>query len=885
MFRVPELRRLFRLASPRPDAASGDVDSEVEFHLAMRIEELKARGYPEPDARAEAVRRFGDVIRARTELAHADRTRAEAQVRTAWLADLWRDLRFAARELRRHWSFALVAIVVLGLGIGLTTTMVSLFDRLALHPLPYPYAERLGTAMLVTGTGDHSLQINPDRRTREAMTLVPGVERVYAHDVNQAMVEAGDAPEVVPTRLVSVGMLEELGAALVTGRMFAADDSAGGPLTTILSFQTWQRRFGGRPDVVGQTVRIEGQVATVIGVMRPGFDLTSFDGRPRADYWLPLRAELLVPGQDRTSVVIRRAASATMAALAKSTDARLAPPPGDTTFRFAGSFTTTIQSADEMVGKSRRQTLSLFLAAVGLVLLVACANIAALLLGQAAGRAQEFGVRAALGAGRNRVIRQLLAESALLAALGVGASVLVTIGMLALARTLRPADLLTIDEVRVNGTTFLLAAVIGLGSAIIFGLAPIWAVAETDAAAALVGRARRTLDGRAAGRLRSGLVVGQIAVTLILLVGAGLLVKSFVRERTLPTGLDLDGLAQIDVSLPERAFPAATRREQVIQETAERLRRTPGVLAVAVAGNGPLDFGAMQAEFLPDGKPWPETPAPAFMPMRQISPDFFKVTGQRLVAGSTVRSDTTLHQIIIDEATARRVWGSTDVIGTRVRFGRSGNDPGSTIVGVAANLRTTSDGFFRDVPIIYTLIQPGQNGATFVLRIAGGAALSSASRSVRDTDPGIRIRAAATTAESLAETTASNRFTMAIIAFFSALSLVLAMVGLYGVIAFAVRQRHFDFGVRLAIGAVPAGVRAMVLKEGAARIAAGVVVGLAGSAGLVRLIQSMLYRTSPWDPWVFGGAATLIGAVGLAAAWIPADRASRVDPLVAIRSE
>ena len=885
MFRLPEFRRVFRFGFRRPDAAPGDIDAEVEFHLKMRVHELMARGWSEAAARTEAVRRFGDVTTARAELIATHRTRSRIANRIDWLADLGRDLRFAARELGRNWSFAAVAVGVLGLGIGLTTAMVSLFDRLALHPLPYPNADRLAVAWFVAGTVEHSMRINPDRASRTAMATVPGVERVDAHQPAQSMVDIDGTPEVIPTRLVTIGMLEGLGAKLAAGRGFLPEDSsAASPLVTILSHTSWTRRFGHRADVVGRTVQVDGQVATIIGVFQPGFDLTSIDHSARAELWLPLRASLTDPTQDRTEVLLTLAPGARAAAVAAAIDARLKAGAGAED-NFLKSFHPALLGANELVDDSLRKTLSLLLAAVGLVLVAACANVAALLLGQAVGRSQEFGVRSALGAGRGRVIRQLAAESTLLGGLGAIAGIVVTVAVLALARRFRPEDLLTIDDVQISAATFLIAAALTLGATLCFGLAPIWAVSRTDAATALVGRARRSLDTRGAGRLRSGLVVGQIAITLVLLLGAGLLIKSFVREMTLPLGFEATGLAEVSMSLPEREFPTAARRDQVVREVVERVRRVPGVTMVTAAANGPLNFGVMQAEFLPADRPWPAADPKAFFPTWSIGPDYFAVIGLRLVAGATISPDTAAREIIIDEATAVRVWGTAAAaVGQRVRFGRDNKDTGSTVIGVAASLRSVAVDF-AGAPTVYRRMETGDVGETLLIRSTGASPIRAVSRIIRETDPGLRIRSAATISDLLAERTAGTRFTMAIVVFFSVLSLGLALVGLYGLIAFAVRQRHFEFGVRLAIGAVPSRISAMVLRDALLRIGAGLGVGLLGSAGLVRLIRSMLYQMSPWDPWVFGGAAVLLGVVGIGAAWIPARRASQVDPLVAIRSE
>ncbi len=355
MFRLPELRRLFRLPTPRPEEAARHVDSEVEFHMTMRIEELKARGLTDAEARTEAARRFGDVARARSELAAADRATAERRSRAAWLGDLARDLRFAARELGRQPSFTFISIVVLGLGIGLTTTMVSLFDRLALHPLPYPHADRLANVQLASGTGDHGISITPDRVMRDVVAKTSGIERAWAHMVDKVMVEVGDTPDVAATRMVSVGLLDDFGARLLIGRRFAPDDTAAGPLATILSHSAWQRRFGGRPDVLGRTVKIEGRIATIVGVLQPGFDLTSTDGRARAEFWLPLRSDLLPPGQDRTALIVRMAPGATAAAVTRAIDASLnAADPASPMLKH---FHTQMQGAEDLVGTGLRRTL------------------------------------------------------------------------------------------------------------------------------------------------------------------------------------------------------------------------------------------------------------------------------------------------------------------------------------------------------------------------------------------------------------------------------------------------------------------------------------------------------------------------------------------------
>ncbi|MFN0181585.1 MAG: ADOP family duplicated permease [Gemmatimonadales bacterium] len=883
MARWPQLRRLFRLPAPRPETVRKEVDAEMDFHLAMRVEELMALGMSEADARAEATRRFGDLTEARAALIRTDRAAAQATARTTWLADLGRDLRFAARELKRNWSFALLAISVLALGIGLATSMVSLFDRLALRPLPYPNADRLGLLWLVNSQGEHHMRITPNQDLVRALAGVAGIERVDGHRSQQMLADLASGPEVVPVRVVSAGLLTGLGARVALGRVFAAEDTLpGAPLAVMLAHRTWRERFAGRLDVLGQSVRLDNRIATVIGVLRPGFDLTSLHGDARAAFWLPLRSDLSEPGRDGFSVLLTLASGAVASEVASRIDARFqaSAPTGDNLVK---SFKATVLGADDLVGDSFRRTLSMLLGAVGLVVLVACANVAALLLGQAVGRLQEFGVRSALGAGRARVVRQLIAEAGLLGALGGLGGVLVTVVVLAVVRQVRPDNLLTIDEVRVNLGTLGLAGGVAAATVLLFGLAPIWAVSRADLGTAVVGRARHHVDGRGAGRLRSFLVVGQIAVTLTLMLGAGLLLKSFIRERNLPLGFMAEGLAEVNVVLPEGDFPTAAGRAQLMGEIVERARRVPGVIAASMSGNSPIDFGVMFGEFLAEGKPVPPTEAKAVMPLRWVAPDFFAVAGVRLLAGRTFGPDSAQLEIVIDAATAKRAWGTVDVVGKRLRFGREARE-WHTIVGVAADLRALHDGF-EGVPTGYLRVDPAEHGRTLLLRLTNETVLTDVNRVVREASPAIRIRSAGTALAALDDQLANTRFTMVIVTAFSILALTVAMVGLYGVIAFTVRRRHFEFGVRLALGAPPSRVTGMVLREGLTRIALGMAIGLAGSVALVRVIRGMLYQMSPFDPAVFLGAAGLLVAVGIAAVWLPARQASKVDPLEAIRAD
>ena len=873
---LPGRRRLFRFPwSPKGDAPS-DVASELDFHLDMRIAELRALGHTESEARDEALRRFGNLAEARSTLTRDAERQAGRSRTAAWFQDFGRDAWFGLRGLRRRPAFAGLAVATIGLGLGLTTAVLAIVNRLVLDPLPYPEAGRLAVVWLgAPGTG---IQISPTLEMQSAwQDGSAGFEWAYAHQSEQLLLEGDGIAELVPTRSVSPALLPALGARFMAGRRLApADALPGAPPVALLSWGAWRTRFGASPDAIGRTVRLEGKTVTIVGVVAKGFDLTALDGDERAEFWLPLDTSR--PGQS-VSVVLLRRAGAGLEAVTRELGARLEAA-GQPRLLY-DKFGPIAKAPSEFASESRARSLWLLTVAVALLLGVACANVAALLLSQAATRAQELGVRSALGAGRGRVARQLVTEAAVLGGLGGLLGLGLAVAALGLTRVVRPANLLQLDDATLPPPVLLVSLSLTFVVALLFGAAPAWAGSRADASAALAGRSRRSFDSRFARLLRSGLVVGQLAASLVLLSGAGLLVRGFLHERNLPLGFEPAGLGWIRLAVSRQDVPVPAVREALIAEAHTAVAAVPGIEQVALTADPPLGHGVMESEFLIEGQPLPGEPVKSLMPIRMIGAEYFTTVGMPLVAGRAPDARPGSAEVVVDRETARRLWPGGSAVGSRIRFNR---DAGvwHTVVGIAPEQRALI-GAFEDAPFLYTPLDPGR-GETLVLRWRGEVPLERASAAIRAVDPRIRVRSAVTATGALDERLGPRSFTMAVVAGFALLALLLAAVGLYGVIALMVSQRNYELGVRIALGAAPGAVARMVLREGAIRIGAGLLLGSLLAAGLGTVVRSLSADVGSLNAGVWAGAALLLLGTGLLACWAPARRAARVDPLTTLRA-
>ena len=877
MFQSRGWRRLFRWPVTRREQSAEEVEAEIQFHLQMRIRDLTASGLSEAEAREEALHRFGDLAEAQASLTRQTGQRIRRSARTAWLRDLWQDLALAIRAARRRPGMTAVAIFTLALGLGLTTAVLAVVNRLLINPFPYPGADRFATVWLASD--QTAMRISPQFHMLGSWRARSGgAEWVEAHEKQELLLESGETAQLVQTRSVTPGLLSALGARIAAGRGIQPSDTAdGAQLVTLLSWNAWQQRFGRSPDAIGRTIRLNGRVAIVVGVVEPGFDLTSIDGSARADFWLPLGGPF--KGEESVSILILRRPGISTAAL--SAELRAALAPGDMSPDMREKFPPTAFATGDLSNPDKERTLWLLTVAVGLVLAVACANVAALLVGQAAVRNREFGVRSALGAGRGRIVRQLLTEAVLLGALGNLTGLLIARGALWLTRRYRPDNLLTLDDVAIDPGVTLVALGVTFLVAVLFGLAPAWVASRTDAAATLGGRIARSFDTRFGRSLRSILVAGQLAAGLVLVNGAGLLIRSFLAERSLPIGMRPENLGWIDLQISRRTVEPAAR-DAISARVLAAVVALPGVENAALAGDPPLGYGVMEAEFLIDGRATPEAETKTLIPFRAVGPGYFETIGLRMDAGNPADLRPGSSEIVIDRVTARRFFPEGDAIGSRIRFERTGE--WLTVVGVTAEERTFL-GAFPDAPFVYLAPSPGETGGSIILRTRPDLSLERVSAVIRGVDSRVQIRSVQRAEQVLDDRLAARRFTMTVVMAFAGFALLLAAIGLYGVVAMAVSQRTYELGVRMALGAAPSRVRAMVLRQGALQVAFGLILGLGVVVATGRLLSGVLSGVSAWYPLVWAAGALVLTGAGLLACWFPARRASRVDPVMALRAD
>ncbi|GMV06418.1 MAG: hypothetical protein AMXMBFR53_26940 [Gemmatimonadota bacterium] len=805
---------------------------------------------------------------------------------------LLQDLRHARRTLLRQPGFAAVTVLTLGLGIGATTAIYSAVRTVLLRDLPYPNAERVVALFQTDARSGARTEGVSAANVRDVDGEAGRVEAAAVADPWSLDLLLEGRAETLRTWSVSRGFFEILGTEALHGRTFTAEEYVeGNEKVVVLGHRSWVGRFGGDPAIVGRTLTLNNEAWLVVGVLP-------------ADFRFPDRAEAWIPRPPQTWDEPNRGANymtgigllgpgASVEEAQAEVD-RLAASLGEAYPRTNASVGMALVPLREHLVGDVRTPLLVLLAAVGAVLLIACANVAGLMLARGAHRRREFALRGALGASVGRLFQHVTAESLLLAGAGCLVGIGLTYGGVAAIQALGPDHLPRIDELRVDGPVLAFAVIMGGLSAFLAGVAPSLRLSRPDLAEAFTEGGRGTLGGRRGTALRSRLVVAEIAGALVLLIGAGLLVKSFGVLLDKELGFDPEDRLVVQVFAYDYESPAD--QAAFVDEAIRQMEAVPGVTAVALTTNVPgandasvasieleIPYMVLDRAAPPDG----QEPVAA---LSMVSPDLFQVLDIPVVAGRAFRrSDDgeAPRVVIVNEALVRRQFPDEDPLGERivVRYGR--NPQPAEIVGVVADVRPLGHESEPRPETYLPLAQMGSGSLTFVVKTAGNATALSApvTEAIWKANPAQAVWGSATLEGLLSEWLKQRRFNLVLLSSFAAVALLLAAVGIYGLISFSVEQRVGELGVRRALGGRSGDILAMVLREGAALALAGIVLGLAGAALLTRFLQGMLFGVEPTDPRTFAGLAVAVLGVAALAALLPAVRAVRVDPAVALRSD
>jgi putative ABC transport system permease protein len=811
------------------------------------------------------------------------------------MSNFMQDLRYGARMLVGGGAVTVIAIITLALGIGANTAIFSIVNGILLKPLPFERPREL--VLIGERHGERPISVSwlnyLDWRTQNRVFADMGA----TNGVFLNLTRDGVEPERLIGARVTASYFQTLGVPPLVGRTFTdVEDSAGGEPVAILNEPAWHRLFGGDPQVVGRVLTLNDTRYTVIGVMPAEFTIQN----PPIDAWVSLgRVGTLMGNRANhsgTSVVARLKPGVTLdqaRAEMNTIAGRLQQEYPDSNSNIG----TIVDSLHErVVGQDLTQALLVLIGAVAFVLLIACANVANLLLSRGAARQREIAVRVALGAGRGRLLRQLLTESVLLAVAGGLLGVLLGAWGLRVLLAAVPDNLARVNTIRIDTTVLLFTTALTLLTGLIFGLAPALQVSKPDLNETLKEGGRAGSKGARAHRVRASLVVAQVALSLVLLVGAGLMLRSFARLQDSNPGIDPSGVVAAGVTLPGAKYQDEAVRRLFYRRVLDRLEATPGVQAAGAVTPLPLSMNGWQTSFAVEGYPSPEVGRFPVNDIARINPNYFRTMGIRLIRGRAFTwsdDENAPPVVIIDETFAKTWFANQDPIGKRIMINAGHPPPNgpppawSTIVGVVNHVKNYGIDQESRVEAYVPYLQSTLTQMTLVVKgTADVATVTQAMRqAVREADPTLPIFAVRTMDEYLERTLTSKRLMMLVLALFASVALTLAAVGIYGVMSYAVAQRTSEIGIRMALGAHPRDVLRLVVGQGLILTIVGLVLGLGAAFVLTRLMTALLFGVSATDTMTFAGVAVLLAAVAFLACWIPARRAARVDPLVALRYE
>ena len=859
-----------------------ELREEFEAHFQMHVEDNVRAGMSPSQARREAALKFGSV------------DAASEEVRGRWtvalLENTRQDVVYALRALRRTPAFTVTAILSVALGIGASVAIFTVADNLLLRPLPYREPDRLLMIWennLRRQNGDHNVISPANFRDWKAQSTVFESMAYFTH--GPATLQTGERVEQVIDQFVGADVFDLLGVKPIRGRLFTqAEDLPGAPHVALISYRLWQNWFAGDDGVVGRSVQLNGAPATVIGVMPEGFYLRNREVDvwetlgldPARDYRKGAGRFLFAVGRLKPSIELPQAQ-----AQLQTIAARLSA----TYPEFDTRWGVTLEPFRDSLVRDVKTSMLVLLGAVMLLLAVACANVASLLLARHTARRREMAVRAAIGAGRWRVIRQLITESLVL---GIGGG---TLGVL-LARAavsglvaLAPEDMARRASITMDSRIVIFAAGLSVLSAVVFGLLPSLVASRDDVLNGLRDGARGATSGH--GALRNWLVATEVALSVMLLTGAGLLVRSVAGLEAVKPGLDPTNVLTFHVSIPSARYPKPAQATQFFERAVSELRNLPGVERASainflpfhgIAAGTHVDIGGR-----PPAKPGEELSAT----IRTVMPGYFRTLGIPLISGRDFNDADNLedapYRFIVNQAFVTQYFAGEQPLGTKISAHMQRPNPFGEIVGVTGDVREGSVEQDAKPTVYYTEGRMGSTSMVFVLRTSGAplALAEPARRIIRGLDAELAVAEIDTMDRIVRETFARQRFSAFLLTGFSGVSLLLAAIGIYGVLAYSVTQRTREFGVRVALGAAPGAIVSLVLGQGARLMLAGTAAGLALAMALTGVLESMLFGVGARDAVTLAVVPVVLAAVALLAAWVPARRASRMPPLDALRAE
>jgi predicted permease len=855
-----------------------ELERELRSHLEAEVAEQQERGLSPEEARYAARRAFGNLA-----LVHEDVREAWGWM---WVERIVQDVKFGLRTLRKERGFAFLAIIALALGIGAATVIFSVIDNVLLEPFPYREADRL-TKFYVhdqshpeqAGRSDFLISeyraFADQNHVFEDMIATRGLDVLYTDS---------DGAKLFPGYETTANTFDFFGVKPLLGRAMVSDDgNPGAPPVAVMSYRAWRTEFGGDPNVVGKPLTLNGQQATLIAVMPPRFQL--YDG----DFWLPLRT---TDEAARVTTMARLKPGANMQSAASDLDriARgLAKVYPDV---YPAKFSVTAVSLVDRVVRRFRPLLYALMAAVGMLLLIACSNVANLLLARATRREHEIAIRASLGASRTRLVVQLMIESFLLAAVGcvLGCAVAYA-GIRGIAVSL-PRDLFPNEAViRLNGRVLVFAMAMAVVTTFVSGLAPALHAIGRD----LYERARTMGKGGGArhGKLRSALVVAQVALSIVMLVGAGLMIRSLLAIEHVDLGFNPDHVLAARIPLPHGRYDTAEQKREFFQTVLQRISALPGVTSAAEASAVPPSGGPRTEVTIPGDNRTEKLRAS----VQLCSHGYFQTMGQRLVRGRLMTEsevDSARRVIVVNEILASKFFGKDDPIGRSIKFDAFDRTPESPrdayfeIIGIVADAKNSGLGErpWPEAFVPYTTT--GAIGRALLVRTAvePNSILPEIKREVWAVDPNVALTLVSTVDRMLEQNSyAQPRFAAAVLASFAGIGLLLSAIGIFSVMAYTVSLQTHEIGVRMALGAQRGAVLRMVLSRAAAMIVSGIVIGELASLGLTQMLRNQLWGVSPHDPVTLAAVVAVLGAAGGVACLVPARRATHIDPMVALRYE